>query len=208
MESTEEDKREWVGRKKIKCSFFTGTPPWNKRSHLDPGKRLERYQSEIRKETSISAIRITHSLSCNEGTWKRGNRYWNSKHYYSSFLHLSTPFLSVMNAKVITRFFAPQNEFPQAHVVYSEENKLLNSAQFPFLKRGEKGREQDMNSRRHLHMWEGKGGRKGTLHHNGRKTKGRKRYFPFGPQSQKNIFFPIWSQHCPLSLACFFFLKK
>ena len=113
-----------------------------------------------------------------------------------------------MNAKVIARFFAPQNEFPQAHVVYSEENKPLNSAQFPFLKRGEKGREQDMNSRRHLHMWEGKGGRKGTLHHNGRKTKGRKRYFPFGPQSRKKYFFPYLITTLSVKLGMFLFSWK
>ncbi len=61
-----------------------------------------------------------------------------------------------------------------------------------------------MNSRRHLHMWEEKEGRrKGTLHHNGRKTKGRKRHFSFGPQS-RFFFCLIWSQHCLLSLAWFF----
>ncbi len=73
-----------------------------------------------------------------KGLEKRGN-VLKFQALFLIFLHLSTPFLSVMNAKVITRFFAPQNEFPQPHVVYSEEKKPLNSSQFPFLKGGGKG---------------------------------------------------------------------
>ncbi len=112
-----------------------------------------------------------------------------------------------MNAKVITRFFASQNEFPQPHVVYSEEKKPLNSSQFPFFERGE--RKKIGHELKKTFAYVGReGGKKRHFASQWKKNERKKTVFFFWPAIPKKYVLPYLITTLSVKLGMFLFPEK